>query len=134
MKDRPWRHSSLQESEYRRPDGRPNNRASPVCRFDSHHFDPHHPALAVLTAFCATLGLHGPPAFSDVLALPSTQMGRASALMVLLLLGAGTALRQAIALFLMHWQFGAVAAAMALSAWLCFALVARDPAREHGPG
>jgi hypothetical protein len=111
--------SSLQKSEYRHPHGRPNNRASHICHFDSHHFDPHHPALAVVTTFCATLGLRGPPAFSDALALPSAQMGRASALMVLLLLGAGAALTQA---------------AMAVSAWLSFALMARYPAREHGPG
>jgi DHA1 family bicyclomycin/chloramphenicol resistance-like MFS transporter len=72
--------------------------------------------LAVLTTFFATLGLRGPPAFSDALALPSAQMGRASALMVLLLPGAGVALTQATALFLMHWQLGAVVTAMALSA------------------
>jgi DHA1 family bicyclomycin/chloramphenicol resistance-like MFS transporter len=49
-------------------------------------------------AFCATLGLRGPPAF-DALAVPSAQMGRAPALMVLLLLGASAALTQATALF-----------------------------------
>jgi MFS family permease len=86
--------------------------------------------LGFWMAFCATLGLRGPPAFSDALAVPPPQMGRASALMVLTLLAAGAAVTQATALFLARWQLGAVAAGMALAAWASFALVARYPARN----
>jgi len=43
--------------------------------------------LAVFwVAFCSTLAIRGPPAVSDALALPTAQMGRASAILVLSLL------------------------------------------------
>ncbi len=46
-----------------------------------------YPVLAVFwVAFCSVLAVRGPPAVSDALALPTAQMGRASAILVLSLL------------------------------------------------
>lgn len=59
------------------------------------------PVLATLWAlFCAALAVRGPPAFAEALTLPAAQLGRASALMVLLPLGGGALATQAVAPFM----------------------------------
>lgn len=55
---------------------------------------------ALWCAYCAAMAVRGPPAFSLALQLPPAQMGRATALMVLLLLLAGAAGTQAVAPFM----------------------------------
>lgn len=50
--------------------------------------------------FCGALAIRGPAAFSEALALPPSQLGRASAIMVLLILGAGALGTQLVAPFL----------------------------------
>ena len=55
-------------------------------------------ALAVFWClFCAALAVRGPAAFSEALRVPPAQMGRASAMMVLLLLIAGALAIQGVA-------------------------------------
>ena len=63
--------------------------------------------LAFWIVFCGTLGVRGPAAFSEALRVPMVQMGRASALMVLLILLISAAATQAVAPFLQ--QAGLVA-------------------------
>ena len=50
--------------------------------------------------FCGALAVRGPAAFSDALELPSSQLGRASALMVLAILAAGAVGTQVVAPYL----------------------------------
>jgi hypothetical protein len=50
--------------------------------------------------FCAALAVRGPSAFSEALSLPASQMGRASAMLVLAILLAGAAGTQLIAPFM----------------------------------
>lgn len=60
-----------------------------------------YPVLAALwCGFCAVLAVRGPAAFSEALALPPAQMGRASALLTLAILVAGAIGTQAVAPFM----------------------------------
>ncbi len=86
--------------------------------------------LAFWTAFCAVLGIRGPTAFSEALSVPTAQLGRASALMVLALLAVGALATQATAPFLPGGQLGAVALSMSLLCWASCALVARYPDKQ----
>lgn len=73
--------------------------------------------LAFWIVFCGTLGIRGPAAFSEALRVPVAQMGRASALLVLMLLVASSAAAQLVAPFLSQAGLAAVLAMMfALSA------------------
>ena len=67
---------------------------------------------ALWCAFCAAMAVRGPPAFSLALQLPPAQMGRASAMMVLLLLLAGAAGTQGVAPFMAAPSLVPLAAAM----------------------
>lgn len=58
------------------------------------------PIAAFWCVFCAALAVRGPSAFSEALALPSAQIGRASAMMVLGILLAGALGTQVVAPFL----------------------------------
>jgi MFS family permease len=51
-------------------------------------------------AFCAVLAVRGPAAFSEALALPPVQMGRASAMLMLAILAAGALGTQGVAPFM----------------------------------
>ncbi len=86
--------------------------------------------LAFWAAFCAVLGVRGPTAFSEALAVPQAQLGRASAVMVLALLAAGAVATQATAPFLPTGQLGAVALTMTVLSWASYALVARYPVKQ----
>lgn len=88
------------------------------------------PFLAVLVfwmGFCGLLGVRGPAAFSEALALPVAQMGRASALLVLTLLICSAAATQAVAPFLQAGGLAAVVAAMLLLSLASVALVVPYP-------
>jgi predicted MFS family arabinose efflux permease len=85
--------------------------------------------LAFWGLFCGTLGVRGPAAFSDALNVPLPQIGRASALLVLMLLVCSAAATQATAYFLDAHGLLAVAAAMVLLAAASLALVLRYPSR-----
>ena len=74
------------------------------------------------------LAVRGPAAFSEALAVPAPQMGRASALLVLALLAAGAVGTQAAALFLEGSGTVAVASVMVALTLTSAALVARYPA------
>ena len=91
------------------------------------------PPYAVVAAywvsFCGALAIRGPATFGDALAVPPAQMGRATALLVLLLLAAGSVGTQLVAPFMGHAGsaaplFGAVLLMLLASA----ALVWRYPA------
>lgn len=86
--------------------------------------------LGFWAAFCAVLGVRGPTAFSEALAVPQAQLGRASAVMVLALLAAGAVATQATAPFLPTGQLGAVALTMTVLSWASYALVARYPVKQ----
>ncbi|RZL36729.1 MAG: MFS transporter [Rubrivivax sp.] len=63
------------------------------------------PYLAVLGywfLFCGALAIRGPASFGDALALPPAQMGRATAMLVLAMLGAGAFGTQVVAPFMGH--------------------------------
>jgi DHA1 family bicyclomycin/chloramphenicol resistance-like MFS transporter len=77
--------------------------------------------------FCALLGIKGPATFSEALAVPVAQMGRASALMVLMLLVASAGATQAVAPYLERGGLAAVAGAMLLLSLLSVSFVARYP-------
>jgi DHA1 family bicyclomycin/chloramphenicol resistance-like MFS transporter len=77
--------------------------------------------------FCAVLGIRGPAAFSEALAVPVVQMGRASALMVLLLLVSSALATQLVAPFLERGGLPAVLALMLGLSLASVALVARYP-------
>ncbi|MBY4896803.1 MFS transporter [Cupriavidus sp. AU9028] len=85
--------------------------------------------LVFWTGFCAVLGIRGPTAFSEALAVPAAQMGRASALMVLALLAVGGLAIQLTAPFLVTAGLGAVGVSMALLCLSSLALIARYPER-----
>ena len=79
-------------------------------------------AVAVFwCAFCGAFAIRGPAAFSDALALPPSQMGRASAMMTLALLLAGALGTQIVAPFMGGATAVPLATAMlvlcALSLW-----------------
>ncbi|WP_052736656.1 MFS transporter [Aquincola tertiaricarbonis] len=82
-------------------------------------------------AFCALLGLRGAAAFSEALKVPTRQVGRASALMVLMLLLVSAGATQAVAPFLSSFGMAAVAVAMALQTVVSAALVMRWPERRE---
>jgi MFS family permease len=83
--------------------------------------------LVFWALFCGTLGVRGPAAFSDTLNVPLPQIGRASALLVLMLLVASAAATQLTAFFLDAHGVLAVAIAMVLLAAASLALVLRYP-------
>jgi MFS transporter, DHA1 family, multidrug resistance protein len=62
--------------------------------------------------FCGALAVRGPAAFGDALTLPAAQLGRASALLVLALLGAGSLGTQLVAPFMAGDSVLPLAAAM----------------------
>jgi MFS transporter, DHA1 family, multidrug resistance protein len=68
--------------------------------------------LAFWFLFCAALAVRGPAAFSKALRVPPAQMGRASAMMVLLLLVAGALGIQGVAPFIAGASVVPLAAAM----------------------
>lgn len=88
-----------------------------------------HGTLVFWSAFCGVLAIRGPTAFSEALAVPAPQMGRASALLVLALLAAGAAGTQLAAAFLATAGITAVAAVMTGLALASALLVARFPRR-----
>jgi hypothetical protein len=88
--------------------------------------------VAFWVAFCAVLAVRGPAAFSEALAVPAPQMGRASALLVLALLAAGAAGTQVTASLLEGSGTLAVASVMLALTSASAALVARYP-RRPGP-
>lgn len=85
--------------------------------------------LAFWMGFCALMGIRGPAAFSEALAVPVAQMGRASALLVLLLLVFSAAATQLAAVFLEQAGLLAVMGTMLAVSLASVALVARYPAR-----
>jgi predicted MFS family arabinose efflux permease len=99
-----------------------------------------HGILVFWSGFCGVLAIRGPAAFSEALAVPAPQMGRASALLVLALLAAGAAGTQLAAGFLATGSLAAVAAVMTGLALASAALVIRfprhqdeRPRRAHSP-
>lgn len=88
--------------------------------------------LAFWCAFCGALAVRGPASFSEALSLPPSQMGRASALMVLAILVAGAVGTQGVAPFLAGATVVPVAAAMALQCALALLLVMRYPHNRPG--
>lgn len=83
--------------------------------------------LAFWMGFCGLLGIRGPAAFSEALAVPVAQMGRASALLVLMLLVASAMATQAVAPFLERSGLFAVVSEMLALSLASVALVARYP-------
>ena len=83
--------------------------------------------LAFWMGFCGLLGVRGPAAFSEALAVPVAQMGRASALLVLTLLVCSAVATQAVAPFLQRGGLAAVVATMLALSLASLALVARHP-------
>lgn len=61
---------------------------------------PYAAVAAYWSCFCAALAIRGPAAFSDAIALPPAQMGRATALLILALLAAGSLGTQLVAPFM----------------------------------
>lgn len=80
---------------------------------------------ALWCAFCAAMAVRGPPAFSLALQLPPAQMGRAAAMLVLLLLLAGAAGTQGVAPFMASPSAVPLAAAMLAMTLASLALVLR---------
>jgi MFS transporter, DHA1 family, multidrug resistance protein len=83
--------------------------------------------LVFWMGFCALLGIKGPATFSEALSVPVAQMGRASALMVLILLVASALATQAVAPYLERGGLTAVSSAMLLLSMLSVSFVARYP-------
>jgi DHA1 family bicyclomycin/chloramphenicol resistance-like MFS transporter len=77
--------------------------------------------------FCGALAIRGPSAFSQALAVPPAQMGRASAMLVLAILLAGALGTQLVAPF-MEGSGAALAAAMLIISAISCALVIPYPA------
>jgi DHA1 family bicyclomycin/chloramphenicol resistance-like MFS transporter len=78
--------------------------------------------------FCGVLAVRGPAAFSEALAVPPAQMGRASALLVLALLAAGAAGTQLAAPFLDRAGLPAVVTVMTAMIALSLLVVTPYPA------
>ena len=78
-------------------------------------------------AFCGALAVRGPASFSEALSLPPSQMGRASALMMLAILLAGAVGTQAVAPFLAGPSPAPLALAMLLMCGMASALVTPSP-------
>jgi DHA1 family bicyclomycin/chloramphenicol resistance-like MFS transporter len=83
--------------------------------------------LAFWMSFCGLLAVRGPATFSEVLAVPVSQMGRASALLVLSLLICSALATQAVAPFLHRGGLAAVLAAMLALSLASLALVVPYP-------
>lgn len=75
--------------------------------------------------FCGVLGVRGPAAFTDALRVPMNQIGRASALFVLLILATCGVVTQLTAFFLDAYGLSAVVVAMVLASAASLALVLR---------
>jgi len=94
------------------------------------------PSFAVLALFwclfCGALAVRGPAAFSEALRVPPAQMGRASAMMVLLLLVAGAAGIQGVAPFLAGASVAPLAGAMLAMTVASLALVLPYPRPRAG--
>lgn len=84
--------------------------------------------LAFWVVFCGTLGVRGPAAFSEALRVPMVQMGRASALMVLMLLVSSAAATQGVAPFLQKEGLEAVLVTMLALSFASLLLLLRLPA------
>lgn len=84
--------------------------------------------LAFWVVFCGTLGVRGPAAFSEALRVPMVQMGRASALMVLMLLVSSAAATQGVAPFLQQAGLEAVLVTMLALSAASLLLVLKLPA------
>ncbi|MBL0726519.1 MFS transporter [Piscinibacter sp. HJYY11] len=84
--------------------------------------------LAFWIAFCGTLGIRGPAAFSEALRVPMAQMGRASAAMVLMLLVASAMATQGVAPYLQQAGLSAVVATMLGLSVASLVLALRVPA------
>ena len=61
---------------------------------------PYAVVVAYWVCFCGALAIRGPATFGDALAVPPAQMGRATALLVLALLAAGSVGTQLVAPFM----------------------------------
>ena len=89
------------------------------------------PSFAALALFwclfCAALAVRGPAAFSEALRVPPAQMGRASAMLVLLLLVAGAAGIQGVAPFIAGASVAPLAGAMLAMTAASLALVLPYP-------
>jgi DHA1 family bicyclomycin/chloramphenicol resistance-like MFS transporter len=85
--------------------------------------------LAFWVVFCGTLGIRGPAAFSEALRVPLVQMGRASALMVLLILVASAVATQAVAPFLQQHGLLAVLTMMLALSVVSLLLTLQVPTR-----
>jgi MFS transporter, DHA1 family, multidrug resistance protein len=80
--------------------------------------------------FCAAMALRGPATFSEALQVPPAQMGRASAMLVLVLLFAGAAGTQAVAPFMDGASMRPLMAAMVLMTLVSLGLVIPYPPRS----
>jgi MFS transporter, DHA1 family, multidrug resistance protein len=91
------------------------------------------PTFGVLATFwclfCAAMALRGPAAFSQALQVPAAQMGRASAMLVLVLLLVGAAGTQAVAPFMDGASMRPLMATMVLMTLGSLALVIPYPRR-----
>jgi MFS transporter, DHA1 family, multidrug resistance protein len=83
--------------------------------------------LLFWSGFCGALAVRGPPAFSDALAVPPAQIGRASAMLVLTLLCLGSLGTQLVAPFMAFASAAPLAAAMLAMLLTSAALVAPYP-------
>lgn len=84
--------------------------------------------LLFWSGFCGALAVRGPPAFSDALAVPAAQIGRASAMLVLTLLVIGALGTQLVAPFMDGASAAPLAAGMLLMLLVSVALVVPYPA------
>lgn len=84
--------------------------------------------LLFWSGFCGSLAVRGPPAFSDALAVPPAQIGRASAMLVLTLLILGSLGTQLVAPFMAGTSAAPLAAAMLLMVVISMSLVVPYPA------
>jgi MFS transporter, DHA1 family, multidrug resistance protein len=84
--------------------------------------------LLFWSGFCGALAVRGPPAFSDALAVPAAQIGRASAMLVLALLVIGALGTQLVAPFMDGASAAPLAAGMLLMLLVSVALVVPYPA------
>jgi MFS family permease len=92
-------------------------------------------AVALFWAgFCGALAVRGPPTFSDALSVPPSQMGRASAMLVLALLAIGSLGTQLVAPFMAGSSVAPIATAMLAMLVASAALVAPYPAITNRDG
>jgi DHA1 family bicyclomycin/chloramphenicol resistance-like MFS transporter len=80
--------------------------------------------------FCAALAIRGPSAFSEALKLPASQLGRGSAIMVLLILLAGALGTQLVAPFMNGHAASALLLAITIPCVISTLLVVPYPGRE----